>query len=887
MGGLIMVQRKLTARFALAFWIVLTLGLATQYNACSKVGFQVDSGSSKVGTDGVSTLVINDGARYTQDTYVLLSLSSPGSSEMYITNNSGCSFGGTWQPIAQKHGWVLGATNQLTSVFAKFRASDGAQSKCIEARIMHDNIAPAIIVDQSAPQLTNVKNVSATFHATDSGSGVSQLFCILPGQISAMPCADGKYAGLGLDDGGYMVQFLASDNAGNISAPLGLSFTVDTTPPEVTLSATPPALSGGTSATFAFSGTDNLSGISHFECRLDLQAVYAACATGQSYVGLGDGSHSFAVHAVDNAGNISKDAAYTWVIDTTAPSIEFTKTPPPISNSKNALFAFDGKDDMGVALTQFECRLNGAGFAACTSPDTLSGLTEGKNVFGVRGISAYGIKSGELTYTWTVDFTPPVIVITQHPKQLTNSNTANFVFTATDALTGIAAVTCSLDGGAAADCSAMVQVFANLAGDRSHALQISALDGAGNRTDATPYQWYIDNTPPTIHIDSGPSLLTAQTAATFRISGTDANGLLTYQCRLDSAPVFTTCLTTVKISGVVDGTHTFYAQSIDAAGNLSAVASYSWTVETVGPVITFTKTPLATILDTDHATLSYVVTDPVSTVASVTCVLDNANIACPVPSGTLTFPTLAAGSHTFTLNATNALGLSSSLSYSFTSRTLTCTTILSSSTVPTKMLFIDDLSGSNTTTDPGKAMRAGSIQQFYTDYSSHTNFSWGFETFQGTTATALINSGTPNSPIFSNAAAMQSAITVFKSMPDTGNTPYMAALNMATSAISNDPDSKSATPPQYIVVFMSDGQPNGTGDTTINILNQIHTIVNLLPGRISFNAVYYGPADATASGLIQSMATAGGGNFLNTNTNPTGLDFSISDLVNVPITTCN
>jgi hypothetical protein len=89
------------------------------------------------------------------------------------------------------------------------------------------------------------------------------------------------------------------------------------------------------------------------------------------------------------------------------------------------------------------------------------------------------------------------------------------------------------------------------------------------------------------------------------------------------------------------------------------------------------------------------------------------------------------------------------------------------------------------------------------------------------------------------------------------------------------------------VVFLSDGQPNGSGDTTTNILNQVSTIVNLAPGRITFSTVYYGPVDATASNLLQSMATTGGGKFLNTNTNPAGRDFQIVDVINVPTTTCN
>jgi hypothetical protein len=208
----------------------------------------------------------------------------------------------------------------------------------------------------------------------------------------------------------------------------------------------------------------------------------------------------------------------------------------------------------------------------------------------------------------------------------------------------------------------------------------------------------------------------------------------------------------------------------------------------------------------------------------------------------------------------------------------------------TKMLFIVDMSGSNegsagctlgsNCTDAGKVMRAGSISRFFTHYGNRSNFNWSFETFQGTGANALISSAA-GMPTFSDATSMQNAIITFKSEPDSGGTPYMAALNLATTTIANDPDLNAGTNPQYIVVFMSDGQPDA-GDTASTILSQVQTIVGMRPGKITFNTVYYGTGDATAAGLLQSMSQVGKGNFLNTSVNPTGLDFEIDDLVQVP-----
>lgn len=212
-----------------------------------------------------------------------------------------------------------------------------------------------------------------------------------------------------------------------------------------------------------------------------------------------------------------------------------------------------------------------------------------------------------------------------------------------------------------------------------------------------------------------------------------------------------------------------------------------------------------------------------------------------------------------------------------------CSTDLGKTTVLTKMLFIIDMSGSNEgtenctlgsgCTDPSKKMRFGSVDAFFDDYASRSNFKWNFNIFQGTTAMNLVNG-------FGDAAAMQSGINTFLAKKDEGNTPYLAALNLAEQTIAADPDLLSAKKPQYLIVFMSDGQPT---DATGEMLeNEVDRIVNLSPGRITFNTVYYGTGAATEAGLLETLAQKGNGHFLNTNTNPTGLDFAIKDVINVP-----
>ncbi len=220
----------------------------------------------------------------------------------------------------------------------------------------------------------------------------------------------------------------------------------------------------------------------------------------------------------------------------------------------------------------------------------------------------------------------------------------------------------------------------------------------------------------------------------------------------------------------------------------------------------------------------------------------------------------------------------------------TCRTVLHTTTVPIKLMFIVDTSGSNqwndnggVGSDPNKTYRGGSITQFFADYSRYSNFNWGFATFSGTTAQALIGLSSTQ-PMFSPSAYdMQNAINNFYSIADGYNTPYQAAIQMAKYAIQNDPGRTAQT--KYIVVFLSDGLPvPPVSDATL--ADDVRSVTGLVPGQVSFNTIYYGTSNAQASGRLSMMASVGGGRFLDTNTNPSGRDFPIDHTITIPGIEC-
>ncbi len=820
--------RKRSKQFALIL-SSLAFILAASYNACSPVGFKgavVASGVGKFGSTG--SIVINKGFQFTPIKEVMLSLTSPDAKEMYITNKSDCSEGGSWELFQTQRSWVLASANKQVSVYAKFRSAELEESPCVNASILHDSLPPTMIIDTPAPAISNLQTISTQFHAEDSGTGVAELLCIPPGQKAAVTC-NSLYQVSSLADGAYSLGVAATDKAGNTSSPLPQTFVVDRTPPSVVINSHPAEFSGTQTASFTFSGTDNLSGVAGYRCKVDTQPDFATCQSGLSLTTLANGPHRFAVQAVDTAGNISPTAEFAWTVDLAAPSIQYVQTPPAVGNSPTATFGFIGTESDGTPIVKFECRLDSAAYAACQSPVELVGLSEGIHDFEIRGVNRAGIKSSGLPYRWTIDVTAPTVNVTGGPGALINSNEATLTFQAIDRLSGVAATLCSLDGAAFTPCATgSLASYINLPGNQEHSFQMQAKDAAGNLATSSPYKWYIDNTPPTVDITKTPSAISNDSIGRFEISGVDDHSpSVTFLCQFDAETVFAACSNSPIFPNLTEGSHTLRVRTRDSAGNLSPVKVFTWLVDTTGPEIQFTKTPAATILTTEAGQLTYAITDPLSVVKSVVCTLDGQALQCPnLASATITFPTtLAAGAHIFSIVATNEAGVSSTKSFDFMVRDPVCTSQLATTEVLTKMLFVIDMSGSNelkpgcaigeNCTDPGKKMRAGSLQAFFNDYGPRANFKWAFNIFQGSSSTALINNGKPSEPVFALASDMQSAINNFKTKTDEDYTPYLKAIDLATTAISLDPDLNSSKNPQYIVVFMSDGQPTDASKNTI------------------------------------------------------------------------
>ena len=123
------------------------------------------------------------------------------------------------------------------------------------------------------------------------------------------------------------------------------------------------------------------------------------------------------MRATDAAGNTdATPASRSWTVtvspppDTTPPDTTITGGPTGTVTATTASFTFTATE-----TATFQCRLDGAAFAACASPQGYTGLAAGAHTFDVRATDAAG----------NVDATPASSTWTIQPAATTNDAFAN------------------------------------------------------------------------------------------------------------------------------------------------------------------------------------------------------------------------------------------------------------------------------------------------------------------------------------------------------------------------------------------------------------------------------------------------------------------------------
>jgi large repetitive protein len=553
-----------------------------------------------------------------------------------------------------------------------------------ESRFTIDKTAPAVTLSGATDGSIVNTEVTPTFAVTDLHLGT------VAATLNDQPFASGTTI---TADGDYTLAVTSTDTCGNSSSQ-AVRFTIDTTPPVITIAGVPEGCVNE-DVTPVFSTTD-----------LHLDTV-TATLNGQPFTSgttiTAEGDYTLRIEAADQAGNSATETR-TFTIDRTDPVITLTGVTDGAIVNTDVTPVFTATD---THLGTVTATLNNQ---PVTSGATIT--TEGDYTLVVTATDTCGNNSSQ-TLRFKIDRTLPFIAITGVPEGCLNVDVTP-VFSVTDLHLDI--VTATLNGQPSTSGT-------TITAEGDYTLRIEAADQAGNSATETR-TFTIDRTDPTITLtgvtdgaivntDLTPvftasdahlhavtatlngapftsgTTITAEGDYRLVVTATDTCGNSSSRSVLftidktpqgititgvpevcwndDVTPVFTATDTqslTATLNGqpftsgttvAAEGDYTLHVMATDAAGNVSSEAR-TFTIDKTDPAITLAGAVDGSIINTDM-TPAFSATD--THLSSVTATLNGA----PFTSGTAV---TAEGDYTLVVTATDTCGNSSSQTVRFT-----------------------------------------------------------------------------------------------------------------------------------------------------------------------------------------------------------------------------
>jgi hypothetical protein len=180
-----------------------------------------------------------------------------------------------------------------------------------------DHVLPTVSISSPLNNTySSSSNVSITWSGSDAGSGVDH-YAIKLNDTSAIDVGIiANYTFQNLSEGVYAMRTLSFDKKGNVGEAL-VNFTVDLTPPIISnVSVVNGSVIRTSGFNITWSGSDGVSGIDHYEIKLDTDEwVNVANQTCYNVTRLSDGSHTITIRAFDKAQNYG-EATFSLVVNT-------------------------------------------------------------------------------------------------------------------------------------------------------------------------------------------------------------------------------------------------------------------------------------------------------------------------------------------------------------------------------------------------------------------------------------------------------------------------------------------------------------------------------------------------------------------------------------------
>ncbi len=503
-----------------------------------------------------------------------------------------------------------------------------------------------------------------------------------------------------LPEGTYTAQAEQSDKAGNTTKSASSTFTVDTTPPAMSLT---PITSPTNDSTPSFGGS---AGVAPRDIKLVTLKIYSGEGVSGGLVktvevtpsgatwsttlsqALNDGTYTAQAEQSDEAGNTTKSAPSTFTVDTVAPAVSLT---PVAALTNSAKPSFGGNagvapgDIASVTLNiysgsstsgKLERSLSVTPTGGTWSASIADALPDGTYTAQVEQSDEAKNTRKSATSTFTVDTTPPAVSLSPVSTP-TNNTEPSFSGDAGIASGDVASVTLKLYSGSSASGTPIHTLSATVSGstwtatltatealpEGTYTVQAEQSDKAGNIGESATSTFAIYTKPPPLSLsrvasptnNPKPSFTGAAgdesldiPSVTLKIyAGASTSGTLIQTVSVTSSGTAWSASPTQALN---DGTYTAQAEQSDKVGNTAKSAPSTFTVDTTPPAVSLTSAP--TLTDNPTPSFSGGVGVAPGDIASVTLKIYSGSSATGTPIRTV--PVTPTGS-TWTASIAEAL----------------------------------------------------------------------------------------------------------------------------------------------------------------------------------------------------------------------------------------
>ena len=478
--------------------------------------------------------------------------------------------GGAWEPADESSTTVESLDEGIHTV--DIRATDEAGHEgTAGVEFTVEFAAPTIAVTITAPDddaLLSTDSVTVEWTVSDGEATVQ----VKLDDGSWQPATGDSATFTDLSDGEHEVYVWATDG-GSGEGEDSVTFTVDTTPPtvDITAPAEDAVLDSG-SVVVSWTASDAETTERSIDGGVSWVVVTGTSVTISS---LADGEYTVSIRVTDLAGHSATDSV-SFVIDTTLPIVEISAPEEGAIVEADVTVEWTTDDGSGSGVETVEVRIDeGTWTEVDGSSYAFTDLTVGEHVVEVRATDVAGNEGTTDSVTFTVaaepvDTTPPTLSITSPTNGSSlGSSSVTVTWSASDAGSGIDTIEVMIDAGSWTTVTGSSRLFADLS-EGAHIVSVRATDSAGNSATAS-VTFMVDTVGPSLSITSPEDdWETGEDAVTVTWTCTDVGcGIDRVEVRIDDGTYISVGTASERaFSSLEAGEHTVDVRAYDKAGNM-------------------------------------------------------------------------------------------------------------------------------------------------------------------------------------------------------------------------------------------------------------------------------------------------------------------------------